>query len=183
MSVESRFIFFRRGVTTACFCEHGRLPSRSEMLISAVRKGSRTSSISFRMEVGIGSRMHDFVGDIMTARLTSSSEHCLNSPNFVVVKVDIPGGVMPSVFERTLAIFFSKKLANELAVIVDGRWLLVFLSRLRIFAIDFHSLGELRESPDSRALQYASFLAWKSTFFCLTAFVHASRSSSVFVRR
>jgi hypothetical protein len=101
--------------------------------------------------------MQDFVGDIMTTRLTSDSEHCLNSPNFVVALVTISGGNVPSVFKRTLAIFCSKKVANKLAVIVGGRWLPVFLSRLRIFDIVFHSLDELPESPDNRALQYASF--------------------------
>ena len=56
------------------FCEAGRRPSRSEAFIIAVTNVKSTSSESFRMKVGIGSRLHDLV-----ARRTSSSEQTRSS--------------------------------------------------------------------------------------------------------
>jgi len=62
-------------VTTACLCDDGIRPSRSEVLIIAVTYGSKTSTISFSKNVGMGSNAQDFVGDCMMRRRTFSSLH------------------------------------------------------------------------------------------------------------
>jgi len=66
-----------RGVTTACLYDNGSRPSRSEALIIAVTYGSSTSTISFSKNVGMASSAHDFVGDAVINRRTSSSLHGL----------------------------------------------------------------------------------------------------------
>jgi len=54
---------------------HGSRPSRSEVLIIAVTYGSSTSTISFNIEVGMGSSVQDLVDDCMMNWRTSSSLH------------------------------------------------------------------------------------------------------------
>ena len=55
----------------------------------AVRNGKRASTDSFSRNVGIGSRMHDFVGDAMMTRRTSDDEYSRNLLNFVVAGTDV----------------------------------------------------------------------------------------------
>ena len=55
--------------------DDGSRPSRGEALIIAVTYGSSTSTISFSRNVGMGSSAHDFVGDAVINRRTSSSLH------------------------------------------------------------------------------------------------------------
>ena len=70
------------------FCEAGRRPSRSDAFTIVVTKYVKsTSSESFRMKVGIGSRLHDLVGDNTMARRTFSSEQTRSS-----VSVELTAG-------------------------------------------------------------------------------------------
>jgi hypothetical protein len=72
-SVEGMPAFFNSGVTIACRCEVGSRPCTNEALIITVRNGSSRSTSSRIMNVGTGSRVHDFTGDLMMMRRTSSS--------------------------------------------------------------------------------------------------------------
>ena len=62
----------------ACRCETGRCPSSRDALHIAIKNGSRSSRSSmhsFRIVVGMGSRLHDFDGERMITSRTSSSVH------------------------------------------------------------------------------------------------------------
>src|SRR6218665_3037992 len=63
---------FSAGVKMGRFCDGGRTPSRIDLLHSVVRRGRKTSMSSWRKEVGIRSNSHDFGGDVMMRRRTSS---------------------------------------------------------------------------------------------------------------
>ena len=51
------------------------MPSNIDALHIAVRNGSNAMSDSFKMNVGIASRIDDMVGDFMTMRRTTFAEN------------------------------------------------------------------------------------------------------------
>ena len=56
--------FFNRGVSTAFLKDSGNIPCFSEVLTIIVIMGSISARHSFKRKVGIGSNVHDFVGDL-----------------------------------------------------------------------------------------------------------------------
>ena len=79
--------FFSNGDTTAYFCDAGNEPSCRYALTMALGNKTRLSMHSFSKNVGIGSSRHDFVGDSMTMRQTSSAEQGCNDDSLVLVLV------------------------------------------------------------------------------------------------
>src|SRR6218665_3202562 len=63
---------FSTGIKMDRFCDDGRIPSRIDLLHSIVKRGSKTSRSSWSKKLGIGSNSHDFGGDVMMRRRTSS---------------------------------------------------------------------------------------------------------------
>jgi len=89
-------------LSTACFYVEGSFPSRSEALIIAVMYSSRTSTISFNKNVGMGPSAHDFVGDCTMNWRTSSSLHGDSSDiDMSVVDEVYAGSCWPSVDAQT----------------------------------------------------------------------------------
>ena len=129
---------------TACLCSDSSRPSRSEALIIAVTYGSKTSTISFSRNVGMGSSAHDFVGDCMMNRRTSSSLHGDNTDNDT--------SAVDEVYARTAFTFSSKNRRKASASLLVGVTAsVVRLSRCSNVVNDLQSfVGEL---PSVMALQ------------------------------
>ena len=104
----------------AVFCESGRQPSRSEAFTIAVTYVRSTSSESFKRKVGMGSCVHDLVGDDMIARRTSSSEQTRSSVSVELTACDgSDGGGQLAVLALTDSTFFSKNWIKSSAVCFD----------------------------------------------------------------
>ena len=74
ISVDLGPIFFKRGVTIACFCDTGRWSCVSDLLTSIVRYGNSRSTNSRTT----GSTVHDLTGDCIKMHRTSDCVHDLN---------------------------------------------------------------------------------------------------------
>ena len=74
--------FFSNGMTSASLKASGKTPVVSEMFNISVITGNSKSRHSFNNEVGMGSILHDFVGDRTINFLTSSMDNATKSDKF-----------------------------------------------------------------------------------------------------
>jgi len=65
--------FFKRAVTTACFCDVGRIPASSEALHIAAMTGANTLAARLMSQVGAGSSVQCLVGDFFKSLRASGA--------------------------------------------------------------------------------------------------------------
>ena len=88
---------------------------------------------SFRIVVGMGSRLHDFDGERMITSRTSSSVHARKCESDVTAVGRILGSGWPIVAPRTDLTVSLKNLRNPSAVRMEGGGVPWFVSRRRIY--------------------------------------------------
>ena len=71
MLLGSRFCFFNRGATSACFMQRGTTPDEMDELINCARNGANPSVTCFSSDVGNGWSAQDVISDLsMSLRIS-----------------------------------------------------------------------------------------------------------------
>ena len=158
-------------------CKTGSWPPSNDALhISAitVRYGSSTSMASFKMGVGIGSRVHDFVGEAMMIRRTLSAETFRNPWHSHQCLLEHWQLSVPEISESP-----QLRVLKELAHCSN-----LSPGELYIEDSDFHEIAGFHFSAWSTLhAQWACSFTRKYPWFCRTDSIHANLSSTSFVLR